>query len=181
METSRQSRGSCTLLPAALMVGGLVLSACSAPSTGTGPTTAPSSAATLPSASVTPSPTAPTPSETARAFGSVEELYEAVDQELGCPVNETGDHFTFMLESSPVVGRDCGAGILMAWSEDPEQIREIAQQMQNTEGPTAAAQAVHWIVVDVTEVPSRAESDLPRADSEDVATLAETLDATYIE
>ncbi|WP_143109486.1 hypothetical protein [Micrococcus terreus] len=47
------------------------------------------------------------------------------------------------------------------------------------EGPTASARAVHWIVVDVTGVPSRAESDLPRADSEDVAALAESWSASY--
>ncbi|WP_431860301.1 hypothetical protein [Micrococcus terreus] len=46
-------------------------------------------------------------------------------------------------------------------------------------GPAASARAVHWIVVDVTGVPSRAESDLPRADSEDVAALAESWSASY--
>lgn len=181
MEPSRQSRRSRRTLPGALLAVCLTLAGCSAQTTGTGPTTATSPASESPSASNGSSAHSPAASETASAFASVEELYEAVGQELGCPEPEGEEHFTFMLKNSELEGRDCGAGVLMAWSEDPERIREIAEQMQNTEGKTAFAQAVQWIVVDVTGVPSRAQSDLPRAESEDVAALAETLDATYIE
>lgn len=113
---------------------------------------------------------------------SLDELYEAVDQQLGCPEDSSGDYgFDLGSEMGVLPGRSCAQSIIMAYSDDEEVIADIQDMMSTAQGGTLPV--VHnatWLVADITEV-AAGNPDLAHPQSRNLETLAIALRANYTE
>lgn len=116
------------------------------------------------------------------SFADVDELFDAVDDELNCPEASSG-HYVLPVpgrEHEALPDRSCGRNIVMAHSEDPTAITDIQNMLAaHNSGPVPMVHNEHWFIVDITEMPEDAPKDLNRADSRELADLAETWGATY--
>lgn len=115
-------------------------------------------------------------------FNSVDELFEAVDRQLGCPKDSSGEYAFDVGEARSIVaGRRCAESVVMAYSDDETIIDEIQARMTTTQGgPLPMVHDSTWFVVDITEV---AEGDLELAhpDSRDLEALATAFRTDYTE
>jgi hypothetical protein len=116
--------------------------------------------------------------------GSLEELFEAVDQRLDCPGPSEGfsgqDPVLFLDKGEQLVGRQCGETILMAWSEDHSQIQQARELLLATEAPVPMVSSTHWFVADISEA-GQGGTGAPKhqAASTDLARLADELGAEF--
>jgi hypothetical protein len=123
-----------------------------------------------------PSPSSPV----STAVGSLDELFEAVDQRLDCPGPSEGfsgpDPVLFLDNGEQLVGRQCGETILMAWSEDPAQIHQARELLLATQAPVPMASSMHWFVADTSQAgKGSTDATLHQAASTDLTRLAHEL------
>lgn len=113
---------------------------------------------------------------------SLDELYEAVDQQLGCPEDTSGDYgFDLGAETGVLSGRSCAESIVMAYSDDETVITDIRNMMSTNQG--GSLPLVHnatWLVADITEV-AAGDADLAHPQSRNLEALAIALRADYME
>lgn len=153
----------------ALLTAGLLLAGCANGQAGTSdPGTASSES------SVT------SPQAAGQQFDSVETLYTAVDDNLGCPTEASGEH-VFMIESEPMglPGRQCGTDFLVGWSDDPSKSQAALDILAEADGEVSAVQGPGWFVADVSRVAERAGTQPIDPDSTDLEALAKKLGASY--
>lgn len=167
-----------------VLMTGLVLTGC-ASEAGQGP-----SEASPPAAA--PSDTTPTNPESSRSstmaapVGSLDELFEVVDERFDCPGPSDGfsgeDHFFFLDGGEQLVGRQCGETIVMAWSEDPSLIQGARDLLTSTGEPVPMASTADWFVADTTEA-GEGGTGAPehQAGSKDLDGLAAELGADFTE
>lgn len=119
------------------------------------------------------------------AFEDVDELFSAVDDQLDCPEDSSGDyHFALPSDqdSESLQGRSCAESIVMASSDDEERIAEIREMMSSAQGPLSVAEDSTWFVADITDVAADGGvTDLTHPGSRDLQGLAEDWNATYTE
>ncbi|WP_147301173.1 hypothetical protein [Citricoccus muralis] len=88
-------------------------------------------------------------------MGSLDELFEAVDERFDCPGPSDGfsgeDHFFMVGGGEQLVGRRCGETIVMAWSEDQSLIQGARELLNSAVAPVPVAGTAEWFVADVTE------------------------------
>ena len=115
-------------------------------------------------------------------FDSLDELFEAVDQQLGCPEDSSGDYaFDAGEEPGLLSGRRCAESIVMAYSDDEAVIADIKDMLSTAQGGTLPI--VHnttWLVADITEV-AAGTPDLAHPQSRNLEALAIALRANYTE
>ncbi|MEW1981403.1 hypothetical protein AB0333_10795 [Citricoccus sp. NPDC079358] len=123
---------------------------------------------------------APSASASGQHFDSLEAVFTAVDDELGCPAEVSGDH-SFMIDGEPtgLPGRQCGNNLLIGWSDDPTKAEAALGIVADADGEVSAVQGPGWFVADVSEVAERADMSGPDSESNDLKALAEQLGASY--
>lgn len=117
-------------------------------------------------------------------FENVDELFEAVDEQLDCPEHSSGDYgFDTGEESGVLLGRSCADSVVMVFSEDETVISNIQEMMATAQGGTLrVAHNTSWMVADITEVAAGGQNaDLAQPGSRDLETLAEAFGGTYSE
>ncbi|GAA1150392.1 hypothetical protein GCM10009672_23630 [Nesterenkonia lutea] len=119
------------------------------------------------------------------AFEDVDELFSAVDDQLDCPEDSSGEyHFALPSDQDAEIlqGRSCAESIVMASSDDEERLAEIREMMSSAQGPLSVVEDSTWFVADITEVAGDGEAtDLAHPGSRDLQGLAEDWKATYTE
>ncbi len=115
-------------------------------------------------------------------FDSVDALFDAVDHQLGCPEETSGDYaFDVGEEEGLLTGRRCAESVVMAHSEHEGVISELHDRMATTQGGTLpVVHGTTWLVADVTEV-AEEDADLAHPDSRDLERLATAFRASYTE
>lgn len=117
-------------------------------------------------------------------FANVDELFDAVDDELDCP-ETSSDHYVFTIpgrDDKTLQGRSCGDSILMAHSEDPTFVTDIQNLLAaHGGGPVPMVHNDHWFVMDITEVAGDSPEHLSHPGSRDLSGLASTWGAVYSE
>lgn len=117
-------------------------------------------------------------------FENVDELYDAVDEQLDCPEGPNTDYGFDMGEESGVLsGRSCANSVVMAFSEDEAVISDIHEMMTTAQGGTLyIAHNANWLVADITEVAGDGQAtDLAHPGSRDLESLAAAFGGDYIE
>lgn len=168
-----------------VLMAGLALAGC-AKEAGEGTPATPSPTTTITSDTTRPHPKPSQSSTMAAPVGSLDELFEAVDESLGCPDPDDGfsgeAHFFFAPGRSQLEGRQCGETIVMAWSKDQSLIRSARELLIATGEPVPMVGTAEWFVADTTE--SREDSAATpelQARFKDLDRLATELDADVIE
>lgn len=116
-------------------------------------------------------------------FEDLDELFEAVDDELGCP-EASSDQYGFSIpnhEQDFLQGQTCGNSVLMAHSEDPTVITEIQNMMATIQGGSIPlVHDTNWLIMDITEVAEdRGATNLDHPESRDLEELAASWGAAY--
>jgi len=126
-----------------------------------------------------PAATSSSPHEAAGRFASLEELFREVDGQLGCPEDSAGHYF--MVDGAPtgLPGRQCGSGVVMAWSEDPAMADHAEQVVRDAGGPVPRATGPGWFVADVSAVVETGGLEPTMPDSTDLRNLAGSLGGRY--
>lgn len=116
------------------------------------------------------------------SFENVDELFEAVDRQLGCPAETSGDYaFDAGAEHGLVTGRSCAESVIMVHADDEAVITEVQERMSTTQGgPLPIVHDDTWFVIDITEVAAEG-ADLAHPDSRDLEDLATAFRADYTE
>jgi hypothetical protein len=118
--------------------------------------------------------------------GSLDELFEAVDERFDCPGPSDGfsgkDYFFMVDGVDQLVGRQCGETIVMAWSEDQLLIQGARELLSSAVTPVPVVGTAEWFVADVTEA-GEGGTGAPehQAASKDLDRLAAELGADSIE
>lgn len=119
------------------------------------------------------------------SFDSAEELYEAVDEVLRCPIFDNTNIINIALSDGGFLeGLTCGEGMVLAWSEDRGEIDEARGNFADLSEPSPAVQGPGWFVVDAEDSVQPQTGDgpePPQPDSRDLEALAEELGAEYTE
>ncbi|MFC4429953.1 hypothetical protein [Citricoccus alkalitolerans] len=91
----------------------------------------------------------------ADSVGSLDELFEAVDERFDCPGPSDGffgeDHFFMIEDGQQLVGRKCGETIVLAWSEDESLIQGARELLNSAIAPVPVVGTAGWFVADVAE------------------------------
>ncbi len=116
-------------------------------------------------------------------FEDLEALFEAVDDELGCP-EASSDQYGFSLpthEQDFLYGHTCGDSIVVAHSEDPTVITEIQNMMATVQGGSIPlVHDTNWLIMDITEVAEDGDgANLDHPESRDLEELAASWGAAY--
>ncbi|REE03266.1 hypothetical protein C8E99_1073 [Citricoccus muralis] len=164
-----------TFLGSTAVAAALLLTACGGGEAGTAEPGA-ASAGTI------SSPTTEPAAETGQQFDSLEAVFTAVDDELGCPAEASGDHW-FMIEGEPtgLPGRTCGTNILIGWSEDPSKTQAALELVGDANGDVYAVQGPDWFVADVTDAAEATDMQVVEPQSTDLEAVAANLGASYQE
>lgn len=117
-------------------------------------------------------------------FDNLHQLFSAVDEQLGCPEGSS-DAYSFALPSPDpdmLHGRSCADSVVMAWSNDPEQIVEIQDMMATVQHTVPVIEGPGWFVADISEAAGDGEAtDLAHPASRDLEALADSWNAAYTE
>ncbi len=136
-----------------VLTAGLVLTGC-ASEAGQGSSEAPPPA-TTPSDTTSTTPESSQSSTMATPVGSLDELFEAVDERFDCPGPSDGfsgkDHFFFVDGGEQLAGRQCGETIVMTWSEDRSLIQGARELLSSTGASVPMVGTAEWFVADTTE------------------------------
>jgi hypothetical protein len=165
----------------AVMSVGLILTGCGSES-GPAASDAPVAAATASeTASASPKPAHSSPA--ALPIGSLDELFQAVDERLDCPEVLDGfswDDYLFVVDGGELRGRQCGETLVMAWSGDQSLIRGARDLMSSAGGPVPTVGTPEWFVADITGV-GEGGTGVPehQAGSRDLNGLAAELGADF--
>lgn len=167
-----------------MLTAGIVLTGCGGEEGQSAPET--SSPVTTPSATMSPNAESTQSSAVADPVGSLDELFEAVDERFDCPGPSdgfSGEEYLFVVDGDErLVGRQCGETIIMAWSEDQSLIQGARELLDSAVAPVPVVGTAEWFVADVTEA-GEGGTDAPehQAASKDLDRLAAELDADLIE
>jgi hypothetical protein len=167
---------------AVMLTAGLVLTSC-ASEAGQGASETPPPA-TTPSDTTSTNPESSQSSTMATPVGSLDELFEAVDERFDCPGPLDGfsgeDYFFFLDGGEQLMGRQCGETIVMAWSEDPSLIQDARELLASTGKPVPTVGTAQWFVADTTEA-GEGGTGAPehQAGSKDLDRLAAELGADF--
>lgn len=167
-----------------VLTAGFVLTGCGSeagqgePETTSPATTSSESTSTHPESS--PSSTMVTP------VGSLDELFEAVDERFDCPGPSDGfsgeDHFFMVEGGEQLVGRQCGETVVMAWSDDETLIQGARELLDSAVAPVPVVGTEQWFVADTTEAGEGGTgASEHQAASKDLDRLAAELDADFTE
>ncbi|GAA4762311.1 hypothetical protein GCM10025784_06820 [Citricoccus nitrophenolicus] len=145
---STPNRGAVVALAA-----GLALAGCGS-ETGKGVPASQAPAATT-SGSTSPNPGSSLSTPVSDSVGSLDELFEAVDERLDCPGPSDGffgeDHYFMVGGGAQLVGRLCGETMVMAWSDDPSMIQGARELLSSSVAPVPVVGTAEWFVADMTE------------------------------
>jgi hypothetical protein len=87
--------------------------------------------------------------------GSLDELFQAVDERFDCPGASDGffgkDYFFMVDGGDQLVGRQCGETIVMAWSQDQLLIQGARELLSSAVAPVPVVGTAEWFVADITE------------------------------
>lgn len=122
--------------------------------------------------------------EQGQDFQGVEELYSAVDDVLECPIFENNIVNIALEDGGFLEGRTCGAGMVVAWSDEPERIEAAREMLAQPSESRPAVEGPGWFVVDAEDSvpPESLEGSEPKQpNSRDLNLLAEELGAEYTE
>lgn len=116
------------------------------------------------------------------SFENVDELFAAVNQQLGCPEDSSGDYaFDVGEERDLLTGRRCAESVVMAQADDETLIADIQEMISTAQGgPVPIVHGTTWFVADITEV-ATGNPDLAQPESRDLEALATAFRAHYTE
>jgi hypothetical protein len=86
-----------------------------------------------------------------------------------------------MVDGAPtgLPGRQCGTAMVMAWSDDPELIKEAEQLVRDAGGPVPMAMGQDWFVADISRVAQTGGAALTVPESTDLEGLARALGGEF--
>lgn len=104
-----------------------------------------------------------TPSEALPAYGSMDDVYRAVDGHVGCASHTHGDPVAMSSSIQPAGdSRMCTNSVEILWfqtSETHQEARSAAASAADPSGAVYIVEGANWFVVDLSEVRPRSFPD----------------------